>query len=69
MSLLTDLFSHEPWLSYAKGVAINKINLKPEVAFLRAIPANALVCAHVCAAGARLGITGLCALPLRMKSP
>jgi formate/nitrite transporter FocA (FNT family) len=44
---LTDLFSHEPWTSYAKGVAVTKINLKPEVAFLRAIPANALVCTSV----------------------
>jgi formate/nitrite transporter FocA (FNT family) len=41
---LTDLFSHEPWTSYAKDIAVTKINLKPEVAFLRAIPANALVC-------------------------
>ncbi len=44
---LTDLFSHEPWHSYAKGIAVTKINLKPEVAFLRAIPANALVCTSV----------------------
>ena len=44
---LTELFEHEPWQSYAKGVAITKINLKPEVAFLRAIPANALVCTSV----------------------
>jgi formate/nitrite transporter FocA (FNT family) len=44
---LTDLFAHEPWESFAKGIAITKINLKPEVAFLRAIPANALVCTSV----------------------
>ncbi len=44
---LTELFEHEPWQSYIKGVAVYKINLKPEVAFLRAIPANALVCTSV----------------------
>jgi len=44
---LTELFAHEPWESYAKGIAVYKINLKPEVAFLRAIPANALVCTSV----------------------
>ncbi len=44
---LTELFDHEPWKSYIKGVAVYKINLKPEVAFLRAIPANALVCTSV----------------------
>jgi formate/nitrite transporter FocA (FNT family) len=44
---LTGLFEAEPFLSYAKGVAVYKIHLKPEVAFLRAIPANALVCTSV----------------------
>ncbi len=44
---LTDLFEHEPWTSYAKGIAVTKIGLKPGVAFLRAIPANALVCTSV----------------------
>jgi len=44
---LTELFHHEPWQSYVKGIAVTKINLKPEVAFLRAIPANALVCTSV----------------------
>jgi formate/nitrite transporter FocA (FNT family) len=44
---LTDLFAHEPWHSYAKGVAVTNVTLKPEVAFLRAIPANAVVCTSV----------------------
>ncbi len=43
-SYLTQLHSTEPWLSYVQGIAVTKINMKPEVAFLRAIPANALVC-------------------------
>ena len=43
-SYLTELHSTEPWLSYVQGIAVAKINMKPEVAFLRAIPANALVC-------------------------
>ena len=41
---LTQFHSTEPWLSYVQGIAVMKINLRPEVAFLRAIPANALVC-------------------------
>uniref|UniRef100_A0A7S0HG13 EF-hand domain-containing protein n=1 Tax=Hanusia phi TaxID=3032 RepID=A0A7S0HG13_9CRYP len=44
---LTDLFVAEPAHSYITHVAEYKINLKPEVAFLRAIPANALVCTCV----------------------
>ena len=44
---LTNLFEAEPFLSYTKSVAVYKIHLKPEVAFLRAIPANALVCTSV----------------------
>ena len=44
---LTGLFAQEPWESYAKEIAVTKVNLKPEVAFLRAIPANALVCTSV----------------------
>ena len=44
---LTNLFVDEPWASYTKGVAVYKIHLLPEVAFLRAIPANALVCTSV----------------------
>ncbi len=44
---LTHLFEDEPWLSYCRGVAAYKIHLKPEICFLRAIPANALVCTSV----------------------
>jgi formate/nitrite transporter FocA (FNT family) len=44
---LTKLFVAEPWLSYIQGVTVYKIHLSPEVAFLRAIPANALVCTCV----------------------
>ena len=43
-SYLSELHSTEPYLSYIQGIAVAKISLKPEVAFLRAIPANALVC-------------------------
>ena len=46
-SYLTQLHGTEPWLSYVQGIAVTKINMKPEVAFLRAIPANALVCTSV----------------------
>jgi formate/nitrite transporter FocA (FNT family) len=46
-SYLTQLFIREPWLSYVQDIAIAKIDLKPEVAFLRAIPANALVCSCI----------------------
>jgi formate/nitrite transporter FocA (FNT family) len=41
---LTDFYKTEPYLSYIQGIAVSKINMKPDVAFLRAIPANALVC-------------------------
>ncbi len=44
---LTHLFEDEPWLSYSRSVAVYKVHLKPEVCFLRAIPANALVCTSV----------------------
>ncbi len=44
---LTHLFEDEPWLSYTKSVTNGKINMKPEVCFLKAIPANALVCTSV----------------------
>ena len=43
-SYLTELHATEPWLSYVQGIAVAKVNMKPHVAFLRAIPANALVC-------------------------
>jgi formate/nitrite transporter FocA (FNT family) len=46
-SYLTQLFTREPYLSYVQGIAIAKIDLEPEVAFLRAIPANALVCTSI----------------------
>ncbi len=41
-SFLTQLFAREPYLSYVQGISVTKIDLKqkPEVAFLRAIPAN-----------------------------
>jgi hypothetical protein len=44
---LTELHKPEPFLSWVKAGADNKINLPPHVAFLRAIPANALVCTSV----------------------
>ena len=67
---LTDLFEHEPWQSYAKGIAITKINLKPEVAFLRAIPANALVCTSVLLGQqARDMIGKLVRHPVRLSRP
>ena len=43
-SYLTQLFTREPYLSFVQGIAVAKIDLPPQVAFLRAIPANALVC-------------------------
>ena len=39
---LTGACATEPVLSWVKYVAEKKMHLKPEVAFLRAIPANAL---------------------------
>lgn len=44
---LTELFGHEPFLSYVVGIAEAKSSLGWGVAFLRAIPANALVCLGV----------------------
>jgi formate/nitrite transporter FocA (FNT family) len=41
---LTEFHQSEPWLSYIQEIAVRKVNMKPHVAFLRAIPANALVC-------------------------
>ena len=44
---LAHLFADEPWLAYVQGVAVYKVKLLPEVAFLRGVPANALVCTCV----------------------
>jgi formate transporter len=47
-SYQTDIFREEPWRSYAQSIAVSKTREYPWwVIFLKAIPANTLVCMAV----------------------
>ncbi|KXS20228.1 hypothetical protein M427DRAFT_52474 [Gonapodya prolifera JEL478] len=54
----TDIYASEPWLSYVISIGVAKTSLSWRVLFLRAIPANALVCLSIFLGLAARDVTG-----------